>query len=247
MEGGKQSQHAPRIMSRWSSAVANDQSEMSSATGQIILEVAKRSSYNRALPRSSVPHACSRICSSIVAQLIGPDAGDLETATRRPSASALRTFRYADSRWQPVTRGPVADSVEQHHMLSLGTNQNFARIHHSAGCRGTRPSSGNRTGFPVGRKQMRDIRHKSPTSCERGHSRSDHTRAWLILETVVRHRCAGAPRADQCSNPVATLDSFVPAPLEGARSPDVFMDICSCRAMLPLNLRSMTIGAAGGG
>jgi len=155
-------------------------------------------------------------------------AGELET---RLAGHVLRPCGHFDMLtrgWQPVTKGGrLLHTVGQHHMLSLGTNQKLlpaSIIRQLAEERAEAQAS--EQGFPVGRKQMRDIKAQVADELRaRAFTRRSTTRAWMDSRNgwfVID--AAGAPRAESVLETlVATLDSFVPAPLEGARSPHVFM------------------------
>jgi recombination associated protein RdgC len=130
--------------------------------------------------------------------------------------------------WQPVTKGGrLLHTVGQHHMLSLGTNQKLlpgSIIRQVAEERAEAQAT--EQGFPVGRKQMRDIRGQVADELRaRAFTRRITTRAWIDSRSgwfVID--AAGAPRAESMLETlVATLDSFVPSPLEGAHSPHLYM------------------------
>jgi recombination associated protein RdgC len=154
--------------------------------------------------------------------------GDLET---RLDANPLRPCGHFDMLtrgWQPVTKGGrLLHTVGQHRMLSLGTNQKLLPatvIRQVAEERAEAQAI--EQGFPVGRKQMRDIRARVADELRpRAFTRRSTTRAWIDSGSgwfVID--AAGGPRAESVLETlVATLGSFVPLPLEGARSPHVFM------------------------
>jgi recombination associated protein RdgC len=155
-------------------------------------------------------------------------AGDLET---RLSGHLLRPCAHFDMvtrGWQPVTKGGrLLHTVGQHHMLSLGTNQKLlpaSIIRQVAEDRAEAQAT--EQGFPVGRKQMRDIKAQVADELRvRAFTRRTTTRAWIDSRSgwfVID--AAGVPRAESVLETlVATLDSFVPVPLEGARSSHAFM------------------------
>jgi len=155
-------------------------------------------------------------------------AGDLEA---RLGAHLLRPCGHFDMLtrgWQPVTTGGrLLHTVGQHHMLSLGTNQKLlpATIIRQA-AEERAEAQATEQGFPVGRKQMRDIKAQIADELRaRAFTRRSTTRAWIDSRSgwfVID--AAGAPRAESMLETlVATLDSFAPSPLEAARSPHVFM------------------------
>jgi recombination associated protein RdgC len=155
-------------------------------------------------------------------------ASELET---RLGGNPLRPCGHFDMLtrgWQPVTKnGRLLHTVGQHHMLSLGTNQKLlpaSIIRQVAEERADIQAT--EQGFPVGRKQMRDIKSQVADELRaRAFTRRSTTRAWIDARNgwfVVD--AAGVPRAESVLETlVATLDSFVPAPLEGARSPHLSM------------------------
>jgi recombination associated protein RdgC len=130
--------------------------------------------------------------------------------------------------WQPVTRrGRLLHAVGQHHMLSLGTNQKLlpASIIRQVAEERADAQAGEQ-GFPVGRKQMRDIKSQVADELRaRAFTRLTTTRVWIDSRSrwfVID--AAGAPRAESVLETlVATLDSFVPTPLEGERSARALM------------------------
>jgi recombination associated protein RdgC len=154
--------------------------------------------------------------------------GDLET---RLDAHPLRPCGHFDMLtrgWQSVTKGGrLLHTIGQHHMLSLGTNQKLLPatiIRQVAEERADAQAT--EQGFPVGRKQMRDIKVRVADELRpRAFTRRTTTRAWIDSRSgwfVID--AAGGPRAESVLETlVATLGSFVPFPLEGARSPHVFM------------------------
>jgi recombination associated protein RdgC len=155
-------------------------------------------------------------------------ASDLES---RLGALPLRPCGHFDMLtrgWQPVSKaGRLLHTVDRHQMLSLGTNQKLlpaSIIRQIAEERAE--SQAAEQGFPVGRKQMRDIKAQVTDELRaRALTRRTTTRAWIDVQNgwfVVD--AAGAPRAEAVLETlVATLDSFVPAPLEGARAPHALM------------------------
>jgi recombination associated protein RdgC len=155
-------------------------------------------------------------------------AGDLET---RLGGNLLRPCGHFDiltRGWQPVTKGGrLLHTVGQHHMLSMGTNQRLlpaSIIRQVAEERADAQAI--EQGFPVGRKQMRDIKAEVADELRaRAFTRRTTTRAWIDSRSrwfVID--AAGVPRAESVLETlVATLGSFVPAPLEGARPPHVSM------------------------
>jgi recombination associated protein RdgC len=154
--------------------------------------------------------------------------GDLETRLGGHPLRPCGHFDMLTRGWQPVTKGGrLLHTVGQHHMLSLGTNQKLlpgSIIRQVAEERAEAQAI--EQGFPVGRRQMRDIKAQVADELRaRAFTRRTTTRAWIDSRSgwfIID--AAGAPRAEAMLEAlVATLDSFVPAPLEGARSAHVFM------------------------
>src|SRR5580698_2342673 len=155
-------------------------------------------------------------------------AGELEA---RLAGHVLRPCGHFDMLvrgWQSVTKGGrLLHTVGQHHMLSLGTNQKLLPatiIRQVAEERAEAQAT--EQGFPVGRKQMRDIKGRVADELRpRAFTRRITTRAWIDSRSgwfVID--AAGGPRAESVLETlVATLGSFVPLPLEGARSPHMLM------------------------
>ena len=155
-------------------------------------------------------------------------AGDLETRLGGHLLRPCGHFDMLTRGWQPVTKGGrLLHTVGQHHMLSLGTNRRLlpaSIIRQVAEERAEAQAA--EQGFPVGRKQMRDIKAQLADELRaRAFTRRTTTRAWIDSRSgwfVID--AAGAPRAESMLETlVATLDSFVPSPLEG-REPAC----CSC-------------------
>ena len=155
-------------------------------------------------------------------------AGDLETRLGGYPLRPLGHFDMLTRGWQPVTKGGrLLHTVGPHHMLSLGTNQKLlpaSVVRQVAEERAEAQAA--EQGFPVGRKQLRDIKAQVADELRaRAFTRLTTTRAWIdttggwfVIDA------AGAPRAEaMLETLVATLDSFVPVPLAGARSSHAFM------------------------
>lgn len=155
-------------------------------------------------------------------------AGSLETRLGRFPLRPCGHFDMLTRGWQPVTKGGrLLHTVGQHHMLSLGTHQKLlpaSVIRQVADERAEVQAT--EQGFPVGRKQLRDIKARVADELKaRAFTRLATTRAWIDAQKgwfIID--AAGAPRAESVLETlVATLDSFVPVPLEGARSAHAFM------------------------
>jgi recombination associated protein RdgC len=137
-------------------------------------------------------------------------------------------FEMISRGWQPVSKGGrLLHTVAQHHMLSLGTNQKLlpaSIIRQIAEERAETQAA--EQGFPVGRRQMREIKAKVADELRaQALTRRTTTRAWIDARGgwfVVD--AAGAARAEAVLETLrSSLDSFVPVPLEASRSPHAFM------------------------
>ena len=127
-------------------------------------------------------------------------AGDLETRLGGHLLRPCGHFDMLTRGWQPVTKGGrLLHTVGQHHMLSLGTNQKLlpaSIIRQVAEERAEAQAA--EQGFPVGRKQMRDIKAQVADELRaRAFTRRTTTRAWIDSRNgwfVID--AAGAPRAE---------------------------------------------------
>jgi recombination associated protein RdgC len=155
-------------------------------------------------------------------------AGSLETRLAGHPLRPCGHFDLLTRGWQPVTKGGrLLHTVGHHHMLSLGTNQKLlpaSIIRQVAEERAEAQAA--EQGFPVGRKQLRDIKARVADELRaRAFTRLTTTRAWIDSRSgwfVID--AAGAPRAESMLETLGlTLESFVPVPLEGARSPHAYM------------------------
>jgi recombination associated protein RdgC len=150
-------------------------------------------------------------------------AGELETRLGEHTLRPCGPFEMSSRGWQPVTKGGrLLHTIEQHHMLSLGINQKLlpaSIVRQIAEERAEAQAA--QQGFPVGRRQMREIKAKVADELRgRALTRRTNTRAWIDTRGgwfVID--AAGAARAEAVLETlVTTLDSFVPVPLEPARS-----------------------------
>jgi len=155
-------------------------------------------------------------------------AGDLETRLGGYTLKACGPFEMSCRGWQPVTQGGrLLHTIERHHMLSLGTNQKLlpgSIIRQIAGERAEVQAA--EQGYPVGRRQMREIKAKVADELRaRALTKRTTTRAWIdtvggwfVIDAV------GAARAEALLETLGTtLESFVPVPLQAARAPHAFM------------------------
>jgi recombination associated protein RdgC len=150
-------------------------------------------------------------------------AGELETRLGEHTLRPCGPFEMSSRGWQPVTKGGrLLHTIEQHHMLSLGINQKLlpaSIVRQIAEERAEAQAA--QQGFPVGRRQMREIKAKVADELRgRALTRRTNTRAWIDTRGgwfVID--AAGAARAEAVLETLGTtLGSFVPVPLEPARS-----------------------------
>lgn len=148
----------------------------------------------------------------------------LATRTLQPCGP----FELSCRGWLPVrTGGRLLHSVDQQHLLALGMNQKLlpgSIVRQVAQERADLKAA--EQGFPVGRKQMRDLRHQVADELRaRALTRRTLTRAWIDARNgwfVVD--AAGMPRAEMVVELLRdTLGSFAPVALETPRSPHAAM------------------------
>jgi recombination associated protein RdgC len=164
--------------------------------------------------------------------------GDLESRLGEYALRPCGPFEMVSRGWQRVTKdGRLLHTVGQHHMLSLGMNQKLlpaSIIRQIAEERADAQAA--EQGFPVGRRQMRDIKASVADELRtRALTRRTTTRAWIDARNgwfVID--AAGAARAEAVLETLGnTLESFVPVPLEAARSPHAFMSTWLMRGDIP--------------
>ena len=155
-------------------------------------------------------------------------ATELEARLAQRPLQPCGPFDLTTRGWIPVsTGGRLLHSVNRHHMLALGINQKLlpgSVVRQVAEERaGTLAEE---QGFAVGRKQMRELRHRVADELRaRALTRRVMTRAWIDSDGgwfVVD--AAGAPRAEILIETLSdTLGSFAPVPLETTQSPHTLM------------------------
>jgi recombination associated protein RdgC len=130
--------------------------------------------------------------------------------------------------WVPVTSGGrLLHSLNQHHMIALGDNQKLlpgSIIRQVAQERAEVQAE--EQGFPVGRKQMRDLRARVADELRaRALTRRRVTRAWIDTEGGwFAVDAAGITRAETVVETLGdTLGSFAPLAIETERSPHAAM------------------------
>src|SRR5258708_8056794 len=137
-------------------------------------------------------------------------------------------FEMSSRGWVPVTNGGrLLHAVNQHHMIALGDNQKLlpgSIIRQVAQERAE--IQAREQGFPVGRKQMRDLRARVADELRvRALTRRRITRAWLDPASGwFAVDAASIPRAEMLVETLSdTLGSFAPQAVETRRSPQSSM------------------------
>ncbi len=137
-------------------------------------------------------------------------------------------FDLTSRGWMPVTQGGrLLHTVNQQHMIALGENQKLlpgSIIRQVAQERAEVQAQDQ--GFPVGRKQMRDLRLKVADELRaKALTRRRVTRAWIDqLAGWLVIDAATIPRAEAVIDTLrVTLGSFAPVLIETERSPHSLM------------------------
>lgn len=155
-------------------------------------------------------------------------AADLESALGKFTLQPCTPFEMRSRGWLPAsTAGGLVHTVNGHHMICLGTESKL--LPGSVIRQVTQDQAqaqAKEQGFPVGRRQMRDIRMRVTDELRaRALSRRSKTRAWIDPERgwfVVD--AASLTRAEELTDWLrTTLGSFAPAALETDRSPHASM------------------------
>jgi recombination associated protein RdgC len=153
---------------------------------------------------------------------------DLEGQLASRTLQACGPFDMSSKGWVPVTQGGrLLHTVNQHHMIALGSDDKLlpgSIIKQVAQERAEIIAA--EQGFPVGRKQMRDLRARVADELRaRALTRRRVTRAWIDprggwfavdASSVARAELVVETLSD-------TLGSFAPAGIETARSPQAAM------------------------
>jgi recombination associated protein RdgC len=149
-------------------------------------------------------------------------------------------FDMASSGWVPVTQGGrLLHSVDQQHMIALAVDEKLlpgSIVRQVAQERAEVQAK--EQGFPVGRKQMRDLRARVADELRaRALTRRRITRAWIdgrhgwfAVDT------SAPPRAERVVEVLGdTLGSFVPVHIETERTPHAAMASWLLRGEAPAN------------
>lgn len=155
-------------------------------------------------------------------------SADLEGRLASRTLQPCGPFDMSSKGWVPVTQGGrLLHTVNQHHLIALGTDDKLlpgSIIKQVAQERAEVMAA--EQGFPVGRKQMRDLRARVADELRaRALTRRRMTRAWIDPRGGwFAVDASSVPRAELVVETLSdTLGSFAPAAIETARSPQAAM------------------------
>jgi recombination associated protein RdgC len=165
-------------------------------------------------------------------------AAELEEALAKRTLQPCGPFDLSSRGWVPVTRGGrLLHTVNGHHMVALGVDEKLlpgSIVRQIAEERADIQAA--EQGFPVGRKQMRDLRARVADELRaRALTRRRITRAWIDPAAGwFAVDASGVPRAEQVVETLGdTLGSFAPLAIETARSPQAAMAAWLLRGEAP--------------
>jgi recombination associated protein RdgC len=157
-----------------------------------------------------------------------PSAAELEGQLAARTLQPCGPFEMSCRGWVPVTGGGrLLHTVNQQHMIALGENQKLlpgSIVRQVAQERAEILAE--EQGFPVGRKQMRDLRARVADELRaRALTRRRVTRAWIDPQGGwFAVDAAGIARAETVVEALSdTLGSFAPVAVETERSPHAAM------------------------
>jgi recombination associated protein RdgC len=166
-------------------------------------------------------------------------AADLEGQLAGRTLQPCGPFEMSSRGWVPVTSGGrLLHTLNQHHMIALGDNQKLlpgSIVRQVAQERAEVQAE--EQGFPVGRKQMRDLRARVADELRaRALTRRRVTRAWIDTEGGwFAVDAAGITRAEAVVETLGdTLGSFAPLAIETERSPHAAMTSWLLRGEAPM-------------
>lgn len=155
-------------------------------------------------------------------------AADIEERLAGRTLQPCGPFDMTTRGWVPVTTGGrLLHTVDQNHLIALGVNDKLlpaSIVRQIADERAVVQAQ--EQGFPVGRKQMRDLRMRVADELRaRALTRRSITRAWIDAKSGwFAIDAAGIARAETLLETLSdTLGGFVPAAVETARSPQAAM------------------------
>jgi recombination associated protein RdgC len=165
-------------------------------------------------------------------------AAELEGQLAGRTLQPCGPFELSSRGWVPVTSGGrLLHTLNRHHMIALGDNQKLlpgSIIRQVAQERAEVQAE--EQGFPVGRKQMRDLRARVADELRaRALTRRRVTRAWIDTEGGwFAVDAAGITRAETVVETLGdTLGSFAPLAIETERSPHAAMTSWLLRGEAP--------------
>src|SRR6202453_3044308 len=165
-------------------------------------------------------------------------AADLEAQLGARTLRPCGPFDMSSRGWVAVTPGGrLLHTVAQHHMIALGTDDKLlpgSIVRQVAQERADIQAQ--ERGFPVGRKQMRDLRARVADELRaRALTRRRVTRAWIDPTAGwFAVDAASIPRAEMVVETLSdTLGSFVPVSVQTERSPQVAMASWLARGEAP--------------
>jgi len=167
-----------------------------------------------------------------------PSAAELEGQLAARTLQPCGPFEMSCRGWVPVTGGGrLLHTVNQQHMIALGENQKLlpgSIVRQVAQERAEILAE--EQGFPVGRKQMRDLRARVADELRaRALTRRRVTRAWIDPQGGwFAVDAAGIARAETVVEALGdTLGSFAPVAVETERSPHASMTSWLLRGEAP--------------
>jgi recombination associated protein RdgC len=167
-------------------------------------------------------------------------AADFETQLAGRTLRPCGPFDMSSRGWVPVTSaGRLLHTVNQQHMVALGVDEKLlpgSIVRQVAQERAE--VQAREQGFPVGRKQMRDLRARVADELRaRALTRRRTTRAWLDPASGwFAVDAPGIPRAEMVVETLSdTLGSFAPQMIETGRSPQASMASWLLRGEAPVH------------
>jgi recombination associated protein RdgC len=165
-------------------------------------------------------------------------AGDLEGQLAARALRPCGPFDMSSRGWVPVSHGGrLLHTINQQHMIALGTDDKLlpaSIIRQVAQERADVQAV--EQGFPVGRKQMRDLRARVADELRaRALTRRRVTRAWIDpTGGWFAVDASGVPRAEAVVETLGdTLGSFAPVAIQTERSPHAAMTSWLLRGEAP--------------
>jgi recombination associated protein RdgC len=165
-------------------------------------------------------------------------AADFESQLAGRTLKPCGPFDMSSRGWVPVTSGGrLLHTVNRHHMVALGVDEKLlpgSIVRQVAQERAE--VQAREQGFPVGRKQMRDLRARVGDELRaRALTRRRTTRAWLDPASGwFAVDASSIPRAEMVVETLSdTLGTFAPQAVETGRSPQASMASWLLRAEAP--------------